>query len=55
MFVWFQEVILICWFYLLNKAIDELKASKYDIPIVIGGEEYRTAKKMEQLCVSTLF
>ena len=64
-FVWFQEVILISFFTLskfyskifvftFNKAIDELKASKYDIPIVIGGEEYRTAEKKEQLCVSTL-
>ena len=38
----------------LHKAIEELKASKYDIPCVIGGKEYRTTEKKEQLCVSAL-
>lgn len=32
------------------RAIDQLKTSKYDIPCVIGGKEYRTAHKKEQLC-----
>ena len=49
--VWFHRNILVCF---SCKAIEELKSSKYDIPCVIGGKEYRTAEKKEQLCVSLL-
>ena len=37
------------------QAIEQLKSVKYDIPCVIGGNEFRTAQKKEHLCVSVLF
>lgn len=50
-----SQLAFISIFLLLNKAINQLKASKYDIPCVIGGKEYRTKEKKERLCVSLLF
>ena len=51
--VWFHKVVSLDLYFCFScQAIDQLKTSKYDIPCIVGGKEYRTAHKMEQLCVS---
>lgn len=38
---------------LLPQALAELRGKTEDIPCIIGGEEIRTGKTRDQLCVST--